>query len=198
MTDERTDRIAREAARLMAVGEAQSIDQAIRRATESLDLPGAELPGRGRVRQHARAMSMQALGAAGYEESVRHVWRIAEELMTGLEQMFSDAKVMLVGRAVSGKIDAGATIHIRVYTEASITELATAVVEFGYEEPAFATADTRLGRLSQLKLSEDGVHVVVMRLLPHMHESRSVDLFTGERIEAADVAEVRRRLNGRA
>ena len=92
MTDPRTDQIAREAARLIETGRAESIDDAIRAAAKTLGCHDAPMPGSGRVRQHAQAMSMQSMGDEGYAESVRNVWEIAEQLMTVLEQGMPDAQ----------------------------------------------------------------------------------------------------------
>ena len=102
MTDLRTDQIAREAARLIETGRAESIDAAIHAAADALNLQDVPLPGRGRVRKHAQAMSMQALGDVGYADSVRNVWEIAEQLMTALEQAMPDDPTLLVGRAAKG------------------------------------------------------------------------------------------------
>ncbi len=114
MTDPHTDQIAREAARLIETGQAESIDDATRAAAHALGFHDAPMPGPGRVRQHVQAMSMQAMGDEGYAQSVRNVWEIAEQLMTVLQQGMPDAPTLLVGRAAKGQIDAGVTIHIRI------------------------------------------------------------------------------------
>ncbi len=194
MFDHRTDAIAAEAARLLDAGRAADIDDAIRTAAELLGYEHAPLPGAGRVRNHARALAMQSLGEEGYRESVRAVWEIAERLMTVLEEAMPDADQLLVGRAAEGLIDAGVTVHIRLYTEESIGEVARTLVEYGYDEPAFETAETRLGRLSQLKLVDDGIEIVVTRLLPHMAGPEKVDLFTGKPLRSATLEELRRKL----
>ncbi len=194
MTDSKTDAIAREAARLLEAGRSAKIGDAIRAAAESLGLHDAGLPGHGRVRKHAQAMAMQALGSAGYAESVRDVWRAAERLMTVLDEAMPGVDPVLVGRAATGHVDAGVTVHIRVYTAASVGELAGVLVEFGYDEPVFETARTRLGRLSRLRLVDDGIQIVVTRLLPHMAQAAGTDLFTGRPLATATLDDLRRRL----
>ncbi|MHC4615443.1 MAG: hypothetical protein ACYTAU_17930 [Planctomycetota bacterium] len=155
MNDPRTDAIAREAARLIQSSRASSIGEAIRVAADMLGIRDAELPGHGRVRKHAQALSMQALGDVGYADSVRRVWQVAERVMTVLDQAMPRADPLLVGRAAQGRIDGGVTVHVRLYTDAPIGDVAAALVEFGYDEPSFETANTRLGRLNRVRL-EDG------------------------------------------
>ena len=191
MTDPQTDQIAREAARLIETGGAESIDAAIHAAASALNLQDVPLPGRGRVRKHAQAMSMQALGDEGYTESVRNVWEIAEQLMTALEQAMPDEPTLLVGRAAKGQIDAGVTIHIRIYTKSQIAEIGQMLVDFGYDEPAFETVDAAVGRLNQIRLTEDGIEIVLTRCLPAMLKDAQVDLFRGQAIGTVTLEELR-------
>jgi len=191
MTDPQTDQIAREAARLIETGGAESIDAAIHAAASALNLQDVPLPGRGRVRKHAQAMSMQALGDEGYTESVRNVWEIAEQLMTALEQAMPDEPTLLVGRAAKGQIDAGVTIHIRIYTKSQIAEIGQMLVDFGYDEPAFETADATVGRLNRIRLVEEGIEIVLTRCLPEMLKDAQVDLFKGQPIETVTLEELR-------
>ena len=194
MTDLQTDQIAREAARLIETGRAESIDAAIHAAASALNLQDVPLPGRGRVRKHAQAMSMQALGDVGYAESVRNVWEIAEQLMTALEQAMPDDPTLLVGRAAKGQIDAGVTIHLRIYTKSPIAEIAQALADFDYDEPTFETAQTSSGRLNRLRLTEEGIEIVLTRCLPEMIKDAQVDLFKGQRIETVTLEELREML----
>jgi hypothetical protein len=194
MNDPRTDAIAREAARLIDSSRAANIGEAIRAAAEALGFRDADLPGHGRVRKHARALAMQALGDTGYAESVRRVWVVAERLMTVLDQAVPHADSLLVGRAARGLIDGGVTVHVRLYTDAPIGDLAAALVEFGYEEPAFATVNTRLGRLNRVRFEDDGIELVLTRCLPNMAASGDRDLFSGRPIRTATLADVRRKL----
>jgi hypothetical protein len=197
MTDPRTDAIAREAARLIETGRAGSIGEAIRMAAHALGYQDAEMPGHGRVRKHAQAMAMQALGDVGYAESVRDVWRTAERLMTALAEVVPDTEPLLVGRAAEGLVDGGVTVHVRVYTEAPIGDVAGTLTELGYEEPSFETVNTRLGRLSRMRLEDEGIELVLTRCLPHMADSAHLDLFSGRPIKTATLAEVRRKLSDR-
>jgi hypothetical protein len=125
---------------------------------------------------------------------VRRVWQVAERVMTVLDQVMSHGKALLVGRAAQGLIDGGVTLHVRLYTDAPIGDVADALVEFGYDEPSFETVDTRLGRLNRLRLEDDGLELVLTRCLPHMAGSADRDLFSGRPITTATLAEVRRKL----
>ena len=194
MTDPQTDQIAREAARLIETGGAASIDAAIHAAASALNLDDVPLPGKGRVRKHAQAMSMQALGDEGYADSVRNVWEIAEQVMTALEQAMPDDPTLLVGRAAKGQIDAGVTIHIRIYTKSQIAEIGQMLVDFGYDEPTFETVDVTVGRLNRIRLTEDGFEIVLTRCLPEMIKDAQVDLFKGQAIETVTLEELREML----
>ena len=196
MPDPRTDQIACEAARLLEAGRADSIGQAIRAAVGALGFRDVDLPGYGRVRQHAQARAMQLMGDVGYAESVRDVWRVAEQLMTVLTEAMPQDDSLLVGRAVKGHIDAGVTVHVRLYTVAPIGDVARTLVEFGYDEPAFETVNTRHGRLNRVRLDDQGIEIVLTRCLPHMAASANLDLFTARPIETATLTDLRRKLKG--
>lgn len=194
MTDPRTDAIAREAARLIESIRSRSVGEAIRAAASALGYQDAPLPGHGTVRKHAQAQAMQALGKQGYAESVREVLRAAGRIMTVLDEAIPDSVPLLVGRAAQGLIDGGVTVHVRLYTRVSIGDVAQTLVEFGYDEPGFETAETRLGRLDRLVLDDDGIPVVVTRCLPDMVGRSGVDLFTGRPIHTATLEDVRGKL----
>lgn len=194
MTDYRTDEIAREAARLMEFNCAWSIGEAIRAAASALGYHDVDLPGHGRVRKHAQGRAMQALGSEGYAQSVADVWRVAERIMTVLAEAVPDAEPLLVGRAAQGLIDGGVTLHVRVYTQASIGDVAQTLVDFGYEEPGFETAATRFGRLDRLRLADEGIEVLLTRCPPNVVGRSSVDLFSGKPVSTATLAELRRKL----
>jgi len=194
MADKRTDQIAREAARLIETGKAGTVGEAIRLAADALHLRDAPMPGHGRVRKHAQGMAMQAMGERAYRQSIRDVWSVAEQILTVLEQSQSGGSPLLVGRAVKGQIDAGVTLHVRVYTRRPIREIVESLVGYGYEEPTFETADTRFGRLDRIRFQEEGCQVVLTRCLPEMAGQSNRDLFTGRPIVTATAGELRRRL----
>lgn len=185
-----TDRIAMEAARLYAAGEASTVRDAVALAAERLGLDDGPLPGEGRVRQHIQAREMQRLGDDGYRAGVAEVFRAVEHLMTALVEGLDDAEPMLVGRAARGHVDGDLRLHVRVYTEQPIDRIAAVLVGFGHTEPQFATADTRFGRLSRLILSEDDRELVVTRCLPAMRPEHRRCLFTRRPIETASRSQV--------
>ena len=173
---------------------AWSIGEAIRAAASALGYHDVDLPGHGRVRKHAQGRAMQALGSEGYAQSVADVWRVAERIMTVLAEAVPGAEPLLAGRAAQGLIDGGVTLHVRVYTEASIGDVAQTLVDFGYEEPGFETAATRFGRLDRLRLADEGIEVLLTRCPPNVVGRSSVDLFSGKPVSTATLAELRRKL----
>lgn len=191
------DTIAREAARLLALGKARDMNEALRLAGETSGDDRAPRPSRLQVRRHAQAMSMQAMGEAEYRQQRRDWLALAEEIMATIEQAFPDSATLLVGRAAAeggGHFDADPAVHIRVHTDASITDLAQALVQFGYDEPEFTTLETRGGRLSQLQWLDSGLRIVVT-LCPQrrVFESRT-DLVTDKPTPALTRAQLAERL----
>ena len=192
MPDPRTDEIAREAARLIEIGRVDRVDQAIHDASHTLGHHSVPLPGHGRVRKHAQAMAMQAMGEEAYHCRRRRMWLVAEEMLSAIDHALPEVDALLVGRAAEGHIDAGVTIHIRLYTRHALQDIVTSLVELGYDEPMFETASTRFGRLDQVRFSDDeDFEIVLTRCLPEMISSRGEDLFTGEAITGCTLAELR-------
>ncbi len=193
MHDSKSDVIAREAARLLHNGNAGSVDEAIHNAAEALGAGnGDSRPGRGRVRKHAQAMAMQELGDLGYAESVRRVLETAERFMTALEESLTDVRTVLAGRAAEAHIDGGVTLYVRAYTTSPINELAQLLVDLGYDEPGFETAETRHGRLDRMTLEDDGLEIVLTRCPPQLESEAKKDLFSGQRIATLTLEELRR------
>jgi len=191
------DHIAREAARLLHRGRAPTVAEAIRRAADQLGVDDpASWPGPGRVRRHVQAMSMQALGDAGYAESIRQVWVVAERLMTLLEASHLDVRTLLAGRAAEGHIDGGVTLHVRAYTDLPIGVLAETLLRFGYDEPEFDTARTRHGNMDRMRIGDEGQEIVVTRVPPGLESQAALDLFTDRRIEALTLDALRAKMAG--
>jgi hypothetical protein len=187
------DELAREAARLMELGRAGSIDEALRLAVDRLperERAHVRLPSHGLVREHARGFAMQSQGAEAYAESVRSVLRVAEEIMTVLEEF----DPVLAGRAAKGQVDAGAALHIRAYTTMPIGDIARMLVDQGYDEPEFDTVNTRWGRLNRLSFDEDGIDVTITRCAPNMRREAGENLVEPGRVEIATLADLRARL----
>lgn len=178
----------------MASSRSGSIGEAIRAAASALGYHDVDLPGHGRVRKHAQGLAMQALGQEGYARSVDDVWQAAERIMTVLTEAIPDAEPLLAGRAAQGLIDGGVTLHVRVYTHASIGDVAQTLVDFGYDEPGFETAATRFGRLDRLRLADEGIEILLTRCPPDVVGRSTVDLFTGKPVPTATLAELRARI----
>lgn len=194
----RGDSIAREAARLIETGKADSIHAAIALASEHLKATGAPPPTHLQVRRHAQAMSMQALGEAGYRQRITTMWRWAEELMTTLEHGLEHTDTLLVGRAAQGHLDAGVIINIRANTDESIEAISDVLIEYGYVDPVFETVDTKYGRMNRLKVvdEEDGFEAVILRVKRGIGVDRRTCVFTGRPIASVTLEELRKMIAG--
>jgi len=111
-----------------------------------------------------------------------------------LAEAVPDAEPLLAGRAARGMIDGGVTLHVRVYTQASIGDVAQTLVDFGYEEPDFETAASRFGRLDRLRFTDEGIDVIVTRCPPTVVERSSLDLFSGKPVTTATLVELREKI----
>ena len=60
-----------------------------------------------------------------------------------------------------------------------------------WDEPAFETARTRLGRLDRMRFDDEGLEIVVTRIPMQIGKERGVDLFTGRPIRTVSLDELR-------
>ena len=114
-----------------------------------------------------------------------------------IEHGVASAEALLVGRAARGHVDGGVTLHVRVYTEAPIRRIVEVLVDHGYEEPTFETANTPRGRLDRIRLTELDREILLTRCPPEVDRrgrDRGRDLFTGKPIETANAERLRARL----
>ncbi|MFO0875240.1 MAG: hypothetical protein U0575_14885 [Phycisphaerales bacterium] len=177
-----TERLAIHAAQLVVDGGARDVEQAIRLAVERLGAAPSAAPTAGLVRQHLQPMLMQSLGADGYAAMTRRRLEVAEETMTVFAERNDVLDVVLAGRAAAGHLDGDLALHVRVYTRRRIGELAQDLVDVGFAEPRFATAETRFGRLDRLIFVDGDVEVIVTRCLPEQRGEAARDLFNGRRV----------------
>lgn len=194
MMDERTESVAQAAARLMVTGRCDDVRTAIAQAMEQRAHAGAARPGEGRVRQHIRAMTMQALGGAGYAASVRSVLERAEEIMTLLDEAFLDLVPVLAGRASKGLVDGDTTLHIRLYTEAPLPEIADVLESADVVGIVVDTIDTTGGRLNRLRFDDDGVPVHLVRCPRSWLSRAGTNLFNDQPIATATLDQLRARI----
>jgi len=188
-----TDQVAQLAARMFHEGKAGSVAEAIRLAVQKLGVKG-DPPSQGLVRKHLQAMSMQAMGSASYARAMQNRLREAEQMMSALDEHYAGVPMFLVGRAAKGHVDGDTTLHIRIYTDEPIEKLASLLVDIGYSEPAFETADSRMGRLNRLRFAGENAEIMLTRCLPAMLKSAYQDLFTNEPIASLSLKQLRARL----
>ena len=181
-----TNEIARVAAQLLAEDETFSIAQAVQAAQQQLGLRDVPLPGAGLVRQHCRARAQAAMGEQGYQDAVREHLVVIAQLMESLVYLQPSDRILLMGRAAKGLFDGPGGIFLRLYSEVSPGELARSLVELGYQESTFKTADTRHGRMSQLCFEEAGLSCTVTLIRSGIDFNDQKDLFTGKPVASAD------------
>ncbi len=187
--DSDRDRIAQHSATLIEAGKADRIHDAIHQAADALNLAHSTLPSHSAVRKHAQAMAMQSMGDAEYHASRRDILRIAEELMTALEQIGCES--LLMGRAAAGQLDADVKLHLRLLSDALFSDLAQSLVDFGYEEPQFDTVHTMYGHLNRMRFTEQNIPIILMRCPPALNIDTHTDVFTGKSIASITVEKLR-------
>jgi hypothetical protein len=192
MSLDQTDQIAREAARLIQVGRGMDVHAAIHEAAASLGLQGARLPSVERVRKHAQAMAMQAMGEEDYEAKRRQMWETAEQLMAALEFALPDSSTKLVGRAAEGHLDAGVAVHIRLRSNEAVPAIVDQLTLLGYEKVSFRTAETRHGRLTQIVLMDDGFEIVLTRCPNRDEFDDELALFSGKSVKSSTLDQLQR------
>ena len=186
-----SDEIARQAARILLDGRAAGIHEAIDLAVTASSHDGAPRPGEGRVRHHLSLMAMQAQGAEAYGRSVAAVLARAEQVMTTLEHAFEDLETRLAGRAARGLVDGGGPMHLRILTEQPVEAIGGALVELGYDEPAFGTLRSRFGVLSRLRVRDEDCEFLLTRCPPGLVPDEASNLVSGRPVPLLDLAGVR-------
>lgn len=189
----RNDRLAREAAQLYHEGKTDTVADAIRLAIQKYGVEG-DPPSQGRVRKHIQALSMQAMGSAAYAQAIKNRLRAAEQFMSALDDHYAGVPMFLVGRAAKGHLDGDTVLHVRIYTDAPIEDLVDTLVELGYDEPTFETADTRFGKLNRLRFIDDDATLLLTRCLPAMLKDVPKDLHTGAPLATLTLKQLRDRL----
>lgn len=180
--DELTDRIAQRAAQHLVAHAERSLDRAVARAATELEAPrGTHMPAAALVRRHAQGIEMEALGQRWYEAAAAARLQHAVRAMEQLERALG-APTLLAGRAAKGYTDGDATLHVRVYTKASVAEMADALVGHGFPEPVIRTVETRKGRANELRFDLPDATVAVLRCLPDWRRDSGTDLVTGRPI----------------
>ncbi len=195
---ERTDEIARAAARLLHDGRVSGLRRAIEIAMEKAD-DDVHAPTAGRVRQHLQALSMATMGAADYDASVRAFLEVAEELMTALDRCAEPMTPYLAGRAARGLTDGDHILHMRVYTDVSLERLIDELEMYEYPPPQIRTFDSIHGRLNRLVIEdeESGATVYLTRVPRQFESDAGKNLFNGESIKVADLDDVRALIKAR-
>jgi hypothetical protein len=198
MNHKGTDHVAQDAARRLVRGECGDIQTAITLAMDSVRFTVSALPSRALVRKHVQALSMQMQGKAAYDATVLSMLQTMEQVMGTLEHTLDDAQTWLVGRAVSGHIDADPAPHLRIQTATPPHGIADVLQMHGYGEIEITTLEARGRRFDQLHFEEDGWLITLTRLPQGQPVEPNVNLVTGRRIETLTLDQLQARIASRA
>ncbi|MDG2055509.1 MAG: hypothetical protein P8J86_12480 [Phycisphaerales bacterium] len=186
-----TNQIARLAAELLVEDSTSSIDQAVQSARSQLGLLDVPLPSRGLVRQHCRAWAQAVLGEQGYKNSIKEKLVVIAQLADSLLYLQPEIRIMVMGRAAQSLFDGPGRVHLRLFTDDELVDLAERLVTLGYEEPSFHTVDTQYGRMTQLHFRESTLDFCLTMIRSSIRFNEQEDLFTGKQVASVQVQELR-------
>lgn len=112
--------------------------------------------------------------------------------MASLELLLPGSRVLLMGRAARGFIDAGLVVHMRLIGDErrrSISEVLENDMEI--DSPKWRTVETRLGRLNQVLFHDSGYDFVITRVPTSLSAPHGTDLFRDQAIAAIDLRSLR-------
>ena len=185
-----TNQIARMAAELLAKDSTSSIDEAAQAARSQLGLLEVPLPSRGLVRQHCRAWAQALLGEQGYKNSIKEKLVVIAQLADSLLYIKPEIRIMVMGRAAQSLFDGPGRIHLRLFTDDELVDLAERLVTLGYEEPSFHTVETQYGRMSQLHFRESSLDFCLTMIRGSIRFNEQEDLFTGKRVASVQAQDL--------
>ena len=141
-------------------------------------------------------MLLQANGDRAYASYTLSVLAQVEEYMYSLEYHLPATRTWLVGRVVDGCVDPATTIHIRVYSDISIGEIAALLEEFCDGETRIESVRTRRGWRERLVFQDHGHRYVLTRCHSDEFDCRDRHLFRDQAISGCDPATLRIRIGG--
>ena len=193
--DDWRDHVARDAARRLVRGETDEIATAIRLAQRAADT--TITPPESLIRRHWQGLMQQATGDAAYTADRQRVRSVIEDALGTLETIVDSDAVRLVGRTARDLIDGPVTARLRVYATIRSTTLAGALEAAGYDTVTVHSADTRFGRLDELRFRDEDVDFVLVRCLPDQIDSADRNLYRDEPIASLTPAQYRTSVLGR-
>jgi hypothetical protein len=195
--------IARRAVERLAEGQDLSIEDAVDDARRELrSTEHARRPTRSELRAHAQAYE-ESLGPDVRPQRLRATFGEMLDLLATLEALvlredpdgIERPAPQVYGRAALGEFDLDPVVHIRLTTTLTSASIARTLVEFGLEEPAFTTIESRVGRLDQIDTSSARSEYRVLRIPPSVLIDPDLDLLRGKRIPHAGFEELSRRFS---
>ena len=196
------DAAARLAAKMLATGEAEGLEAAMRQAARTMSHRGGEWhhPPASLVRRHAEAMRQQAFGEDILDSRLQSVRECIESVMAFLQEHVTDDPVLLTGAVVREHLEGDPVVWIRHYTTRAIGELAAAI-EFASEEVGVSVEiehlalRTRHGMADSITWREphsDGdILIRLVRCAPAWWKDRETNLFRPEAVASMTLAELR-------
>ena len=97
---------------------------------------------------------------------------------------------MVMGRAAQSLFDGPGRIHLRLFTDDELVDLAERLVTLGYEEPSFHTVETQYGRMSQLHFRESSLDFCLTMIRGSIRFNEQEDLFTGKRVASVQAQDL--------
>ncbi len=124
--------------------------------------------------------------------------RDLEQLLASLEYFFDDLELRVTGRPARGQIDPGGTVHIRLWIDGTLGELASMLETTGSGIPEISSRPVKRGlakgtaRLGVLDLSLECIDVRISVCPEKSVVRESANLVTGQPIELASPDDIRR------
>ena len=192
------DQIARRAAELLRDGLAGDIQEAVdqaRRAAGGLTGPP---PGRDQVRRHLEAMQMSRAGWTGWHADRLERLQELEQFLATMEHFLDPLEIRVAGRAAKGELDEGDRIHIRIWIDGDLSELASVLETAGLgpsvagSRPVKRTKANGLSRLATLDFDMEHLQVQLSLCPPRELVTLECNLVSGGPIELASPDDIRK------
>ena len=153
---EERDRLARDAARVLATDPGLDLEAAIARARRTSGLREASAPSRALVYRHVEALQQATFGQRGFERRQAVELRAVVDLLDLVALLLQPEGLQVVGQLASRPILGGVDVHVRLHGGAPMESCAMDLEAAGLRELRFQTVKTLIGYLPRLTLENEG------------------------------------------
>lgn len=182
------DRVAREAAQLIAHGVESEYLDAKERAVMMLGLSSQTcLPSNSKIKEYVSRLTKDELGEMAVAKRIKEMRLIALALMKVLQ----DYDPFLIGSTLSGKIRKDSDIDIHVYCD-NPEELQELLLQVGYEDVELDMVDNSKGRFYHLKWIQNSYPVELTVYGWEKREIVPTSSITGKPMKRADLKTLER------